>query len=74
MPIYEPEKDVPDQENNFASVCSSYLDQHMLLYSAEVDCCMLDEHKSLNDYCELKTSFGTSINDLNLNRYSNCPE
>ena len=61
--------DVPDQENNFASVVTTKLDTHTMLYPAEVDCCMIDEHKSLIDYCELKTSIGKSLNDLNLNRF-----
>lgn len=60
--------DVPDQENNFACVVTTSLDEHKLLYPAEVDCCLNDEHKTLRDFCELKTSVGESLADLNLGR------
>ena len=60
---------MPDQENNFSSVVSTCLEKHKMLYPAEVDCCMYDKHHELRDYCELKTSVGDSIFDLNISRF-----
>ncbi len=58
----------PDPESNYASVVVTRLNQKSLVYGAEIDCCMLDEHSTLGDYCELKTSFGKSIDDLNFEK------
>lgn len=55
-----------DPEDNYSTVIRTRLQSHSLVYAAEVDCCIEAEHKSLNNYCEIKTSRGTSINDLNL--------
>ena len=60
--------DVPDPENNYSTVVKSYLDNHCLMYAAEIDCCGSKEHSSLSDYCEIKTSRGTSLSDLNFGR------
>ncbi len=60
--------DSPDPESNYASVVLTRLSQKTLLYGAEIDCCMLDEHSALSDYCELKTSFGKSLEDLNFEK------
>jgi hypothetical protein len=60
---------VPDPENNYGSIIKSKLDKYDLLYAAEIDCCMIKDHKELSDYCELKTCRGESFKDLNLERY-----
>lgn len=58
-------EEVPDPENNFATVVSSQIGSHNLMYGAEIDCCINNEHKLLSDYCEIKSSFGQSALDLN---------
>ena len=60
--------DVPDPENNCATVVATSINNHALTYAGEVDCCLSEQHSSLNNYCEIKTSKGTSINDLNFER------
>ncbi|CAF0849438.1 unnamed protein product [Brachionus calyciflorus] len=59
---------VPDQDNNFASVVTNRIGEHLLVYAAEIDCCLNQEHKTLSDYCEIKSSKGESKNDLNYER------
>lgn len=61
-------EDAPDPENNFGTVVMSKLQQHYMLYAAEIDCCKFEKHHALNDYCEIKTSKGQTIDDLNIER------
>lgn len=68
MPGEKPDSDIndaPDPENNFSSVISTSLSGHSLMYAAEIDCCISPEHTGLKNYCEIKTSVGESVHDLN---------
>ncbi|RNA07088.1 decapping and exoribonuclease [Brachionus plicatilis] len=60
--------EVPDPDNNFSTIVSNSIGNHKLMYGAEVDCCFKDTHKELRDYCEIKSSRGDSIRDLNFER------
>lgn len=57
-----------DSDDNFSTVVSSRLGGHSLLYAAETDGCIESGHKSLSNYCELKTSVGKSRDDLAFDR------
>jgi hypothetical protein len=58
---------IVDRENFFAPVVDSMLNKHVLVYP-HVSGCIVDQHGSGRNYCELKTSFGSSEDDLNLGR------
>jgi RAT1-interacting protein len=60
--------DIPDPECNFGTVIASKLNEHNLFYAAEIDACFQSEHKSLSDYCEIKTQFGKNLEDLNFGK------
>lgn len=66
--VEQAKNETPDQENNYGTVVKTNLSNHCLVYAAEVDCCSKNEHTDLNDYCELKTSRGEKIEDLNLHK------
>lgn len=57
-------QDVPDPENNYGTVVMSKLNENSMLYGAEIDCCFESEHRSLKDYCEIKTHKGKYSRDL----------
>ena len=54
--------------NISGTVISSKLNDHNLFYAAEIDACLQSEHKSLSDYCEIKTQFGKNLEDLNFGK------
>lgn len=49
---------IPDLDDQYGTVVVTYLNNHCLMYGAEIDCCISDEHISLNNYCEIKTCKG----------------
>lgn len=59
---------MPDPENNFSTIVRNSIGKHKLMYGAEIDCCLKNEHKELGDYCEIKSSRGDSLSDLNFDR------
>lgn len=60
--------EIPDCEDYIGTVVGTNLNEHCLMYGAEIDCCLTTEHNSLNNYCEIKTSRGKSREDLNFER------
>lgn len=60
--------EVPDPDNNFSTIICNLIGSHKLMYGAEIDCCLSNEHKALTDYCEIKTCRGESLCDLKFDR------
>jgi hypothetical protein len=58
---------IVDRDNFFAPVVTSKLGEHVLMYP-HVSGCIIDQHGLGRNYCELKTSVGSSFADLNLSK------
>ena len=53
--------ETPDCDNVCGTVVISNLNDHCLMYGAEIDCSISTNHTSLNNYCEIKTSRGRLV-------------
>ena len=55
----------PKTDDNYSTIVKAKIGSHVMIYAAETDCCSNNIHTNLDDYCEIKTTLGDSINDLN---------